>query len=613
MRVLVCPLRVGRAGLPGAFWCASPFPFAALSFCFARPPPGWVRPSFGSLVAYPPPFFLVLVLPSPCAPLVSFFLWFPAPGALGLGALFFSPPPPPGFGFFFLFLLRFVSPLSLAFSGFPALGALGLGAVCCLFCWPPASQLSVRFCPFCGLCLAVGCSLVVAAPPPPFRVSRFSSLPLCVPPLFFVFLSFAFCAPVVSGFRWFPTPAALGLGAVCCLFCWPPASRLSVRSRLFCVSRPALCCSLVVAAPPPPRVVFRGFLRCCSFLSCCFFRCAPPLSLAFFGFRPRVRWAFALCAVCFAGLRFSALRALLPLCVSCPAVGCPLVVAAPPFVSPGFRCCCSVLCFSFFGSSAVLAACPPPPVRAWCFVLSGVAALRCPSVLRAVLWSLALLCCGLLRAVRCSLGCLYVCCAVLLVAAVCFALSWGVVLCVPCPFRSVRCCVPCCWCACVVLFVWCVLLQAPGGVVRCCVLCCFLWRFVARCWVWRPVVVCWWCVLMSVSLSGRVVCFPVVGVVRCGALLPCVMFCGVLLSRGAVLLCSAVVLRCCLCLFFSLLWPVVLSCAVLCCWLAVLSFVLWWRLGAVVLVPSLRARTKKEKHCLLPCVTPRPSLCGWLT
>ena len=37
--------RVGRAGLPGAFWCASPFPLAALSFCFAWPPPGWGCPS----------------------------------------------------------------------------------------------------------------------------------------------------------------------------------------------------------------------------------------------------------------------------------------------------------------------------------------------------------------------------------------------------------------------------------------------------------------------------------------------------------------------------------------------------------------------------------------
>ena len=37
--------RVGRAGLPGALWCASPFPLAALSFCFAWPPPGWSCPS----------------------------------------------------------------------------------------------------------------------------------------------------------------------------------------------------------------------------------------------------------------------------------------------------------------------------------------------------------------------------------------------------------------------------------------------------------------------------------------------------------------------------------------------------------------------------------------
>ena len=36
--------RVGRAGLPGALWCASPFPLAALSFCFAWPPPGWGCP-----------------------------------------------------------------------------------------------------------------------------------------------------------------------------------------------------------------------------------------------------------------------------------------------------------------------------------------------------------------------------------------------------------------------------------------------------------------------------------------------------------------------------------------------------------------------------------------
>ena len=36
--------RVGRAGIPGAFWCPSPFPVAALCFFFVRPPPGLGRP-----------------------------------------------------------------------------------------------------------------------------------------------------------------------------------------------------------------------------------------------------------------------------------------------------------------------------------------------------------------------------------------------------------------------------------------------------------------------------------------------------------------------------------------------------------------------------------------
>ena len=164
-----------------------------------------------------------------------------------------------------------------------------------------------------------------------------------------------------------------------------------------------------------------------------------------------------------------------------------------------------------------------------------------------------------------------------------------------------------CWCACVVLFVWCVLLLAPTAVVRCCVLCCFLWCSLVRCWVWWPVVVYWWRVLVSVSLSGGVVCLPVVGAVCCGALLPCVVFCGAVLSRGAVLSCSAVVLRCCLCLLCP---PVACRaapcCAVLCCWLSVLFFAQWWRLCAVVPFPSLPARTKNIDY--YP-VLPRPRLC----
>ena len=104
---------VGRAGLPGAFWCASPF---LLLFC----PPSLLGPlragvARASGVCF---FFVVCLLPPlsspvPCrAPAVSSFSCFPALGALGLGALCLllpaHPPPPPAppsppFFLFFLF------------------------------------------------------------------------------------------------------------------------------------------------------------------------------------------------------------------------------------------------------------------------------------------------------------------------------------------------------------------------------------------------------------------------------------------------------------------------------------------------------------------------------
>ena len=197
------------------------------------------------------------------------------------------------------------------------------------------------------------------------------------------------------------------------------------------------------------------------------------------------------------------------------------------------------------------------------------------------------------------------CCCSPLCSVLC--VSWGVLLYVPRPLRSVRCCASLCWCSCVVLFVWCVLLLAAGAVVCCCVFCCFFWYSGVQCWVWWPVVVCWWRVSVSGSLSGRVVCFPVFGAVYCGALLPCVMFCGAVLSRGAVLSCSAVVLQCFLCLLCP---PVAcraaLCCAVLCYWLSVAFFTRRWRLCAVVSFPSMPARTKNTDY--YP-VLPRARLC----
>ena len=189
-------------------------------------------------------FFSLLPLGSSCA-LACFLI--PA-RRFGCSLVAAAPPPPPllflaaalCLGFFFV-----CAPVVSGFLWFPAPGALALGAVFCLFCGPPAARLSVRSPLVCVSRLAVGCSLVVAAPPPPFCVSRFSSLPLGAPFFFFP----ALWAPVLSGFLWFPAPGALGLGAVRCLLCWPPASRLSVRSDLFRAFRLAVGCSLVVAAP----------------------------------------------------------------------------------------------------------------------------------------------------------------------------------------------------------------------------------------------------------------------------------------------------------------------------------------------------------------------------
>ena len=141
-----------------------------------------------------------------------------------------------------------------------------------------------------------------------------------------------------------------------------------------------------------------------------------------------------------------------------------------------------------------------------------------------------------------------VCCCSLL-----FFVLWlftGVLLCVPCPPCSVRRCATLCWCASVVLLVWSSRFSAPGPVVCCCVLCCCSWCAMARCWVLVSAVVLWWRVLVLVSLSGRVACFPVVGVVCCAPLLPCAAFSDDELSCGAVLPCSAVFLRRCLCFLF---------------------------------------------------------------
>ena len=295
-----------------------------------------------------------------------------------------------------------------------------------------------------------------------------------------------------------------------------------------------------------------------------FFPCAPPLSPAFSGFGPRVPWASALCVVCSVGLP--------PLGSPC---ACPsfvlsawLVVAPrwllppPPFLSRGFRGCRSVLCavccvvLCLLGCGAAprcCALCPPVlccPVMC-CARWVPVLVAPCPPALPVALGPCALRRCVLrcspvlcvfcrgavVRAVvRCSALCCVcpgvLCCAFPVLSALCGA----VLRCAcgsRCAVRVVRavagawCCgVP--WCGAGSGGPW----FPAGGVFRC------------RC----PCLAAW-----SVSL--------VVGVVCCGALLSCVVFCGAVLSRGAVLLYSAVVLRCC----WGLLCAPVGCRAVLCC------------------------------------------------
>ena len=302
VRVLALLGRVGRVSLRGAFWCASPFLLAALGFCFACPPPGWGCPRLG-------PFFFLFRSHLLRTPFVSCFLWFPAPGALGLGA------------------------------------------VCCLSCWPCrcvlfvllASRFSALRAPSLLLCCLPGCWLLPGGcrPPPPF-VSRGFSFRRSVPCVFFP------CPrPRCLSLSLLSGPWVLWALALCFAFFFPPASRLSVSSRFFfpawplaapwCLVPPPpfLCVWLVLSLPlgaPPPFFFFPCVRPRCLWLSLVFGPGCP---------RPWRCVLFALWAS-----RFSALRALSSFSVLRLAVGCSLVVANPP--PP----CCLVLRSFFFALCA---------------------------------------------------------------------------------------------------------------------------------------------------------------------------------------------------------------------------------------------------------------------
>ena len=496
------PASRARSGAPQLF------SLAALSFCFARPPPGWGCPFLCRFVFFLPP----LLSARPSCLLRSFIC---GPGCLGLWRLVFLSFPPRRPVLVFFSFPPSAPPLSLAFFGFrPRLPWASALCVVCFLGLPllrfPCALVSLVFPAW---PLAVPWWLL--PPPPPFRVSWFSSPPLGAL-FFFFFLPFPFCAPVVSGFLWCPAPGALGFGAVCCLLCWPTASSLSVCFRLFCVVRLAVGCSLVAAAPPPP----------------------PPFRVSRFSSPP-------LGAVC---------RVLC--CAVCPWVRCCTTLRR--VVASGVVLLCAVLfCSARFGAAACCAA----PCGAACRPVALCFAALCFAVFpRAMCSVLCVFSPGVLvRAVvrRCALCCVCpgsLCCAFPVPPALC-----GAVL--PCAGAFALCC-SCGACCCWHLVLWCVAVccavsfgvlwcstgsggpwSSAGGVFRCPCPCLAVWS--ASLWlVWFAVLPC-----LPVSCSVVLCCCALLslcGVVgACFALLWPVVLCSVALLVVCAAFCLVVVSACC--------------------------------------------------------------------
>ena len=473
-----CSSWPGQAGQPpGAFWCASPFlwPFCPSSL-------------FGLLRAgVAPAWFFFVFLWSPFsprplssrAPAVPGVLCFPAIGCPGPWRPFFAPAPP-----LFCFFLCF--PLPSFPLAFPP-----------LLCSAPLLLLAAAF-----SCFGRGCT----------RLWRCGVCPFCFPP---------------------PPPscslclAVLARAVACrCALC-------SVCPFLSCCASLALCPRCSAALPVVVRcarvvllVEFVPFLAPRALVRSCVLRC----------------FLWRLAVWCCAALR-GAWCAVLLRAVLCSPASCPVVLWH--LLCAAVLCCAgaSVSCPCVVRSSSVLLlpAClrfsPLAPTPPWRNTHKAESAQRGKTPQNTSLESAGPQ--GIRQHPKArhskqqhqtsdskqhstqqhNRGWLF----------------WSVLLCVPLPPRPVPWCAVLCWCACFVLFLWSALFPPPGTMVCCCVLCCCLWCAVARCWVWLFSVVFWWRVSVSVSLSGRVVCFSVVGVVCCGALLPCAVFCGAVLSCGAIL------------------------------------------------------------------------------
>ena len=562
-RVCVCvraPLgRAGRAGLPGAFCCASIFPVAVLSFSPVRPPPGWGCWRFGCffLLLFVPVSFLFL-FSLPWCPRRLWLFVLPGPGCLGPWRSLFLLRPPP-----LLFLsFRLCSPSHTlpAVLCVVAVGALGLGALLCTttpFPSPFFLFLFVVFFPvvfnlFCAPSSRLPCLGLsfVSGPgcPEPWRSG--SRLLFLFPffSLFFVVFPFSRCC--------FALPLFLVPGALGALGLWSAwlgsFSRLSVRPCVWCVrcvSGYRLRRSLLV-------------LSCC-FVRACRCRVLLPVVAGWSLLDLVTRLLFSLACFGVGGPAWP--RGSPPCCWLWVVVASRSPVLCPVFCASVLPCggvlWCPAVCFALFcvwcGAVLLLGAvcgvlclssggvlCPrrvPPAVLCWVwspacrvvlFALAGAVCCR--------LWLPAVCCWVWLPAVVflwCVLSRLLLPGHVACYPAVCCGLLWCRVplRCVPCSVvlccRAVPCCGPLlsgfvCWswwflsfpsvcsamlrCAsCCSVLVWSALLSVPRAVACRCVLWCLPWQFVVW-WCcsgasWRPAVPCcvlWCCVALWCRAAG---------------------------------------------------------------------------------------------------------------
>ena len=455
-----------------------------------------------------------------------------------------APAPPSWFFLLFFFFVLFFCfavfvflPFFSAFPNPPSFSPSLLSPLpsSCLFCWSPAARLSLCSRCFSVLRLTVGCSLVVAAPPP-FCVSRFLVLPLGALCFFFSYAALRppSCLALVGGSRRPLPPSSPGCArrALCFLVLGRcaalPSGVLQCPVAVFCAA-----CSAVV----PRLAALWAAARCAVFVGA---------------------YVCVLCGVCWLLLR------IVPCLWSCHPVGLFAVWSAVCFWS---ALPCAVLCCVSLG------------------VVLRHAAARCAARCCAVV------CCVVFFALV-SCRCLF--CRALWHCP----LTWGPMLCsavcsVPCVFcrgvlvrAVVRRCALCCLCPGVSCCAFPVLSALRGAVLWCagalalCCSCgaCYCWRLVLWCvavYVLFPLVfrgavldLVAGCCLLVACFSFSVPVCPL-GLLRCG--LCGLLWCPASLCRVlwcfALALCCAVVLCCLFAVLFELVLPSSgLSCgAVLCC------------------------------------------------